>query len=160
VSTVHASCVVFAGTGILIRGASGAGKSVLAHMLIMRHGAELVADDRVTVSVEEGALMARPPGTLAGLLEVRGLGIVKFPYRVESRIDLVLDLLPEAEIPRMPSENDARVRLMGVTLPRICVSSPERSLDILLTITGQSGATVGPDTPLASVRFDGKTDRS
>ena len=159
-STVHASCVLFAGTGILLRGASGAGKSALAHMLIMRHGAELVADDRVALNPEGGLLVARPPETLAGLLEVRGLGIVRFPWQPEARIGLVLDLLPEAEIPRIPSEAEARTCLMGVTLPRVCASSPQRSLDILLTITGQSGAMVGPDTPLASVRFDGKTKRS
>jgi serine kinase of HPr protein (carbohydrate metabolism regulator) len=160
VSTVHASAVLFAGTGVLIRGASGAGKSRLAHALIMRHGAELVADDRVALAEQDGALIARPPENLAGLLEVRGLGIVKFPHLSETRLGLVLDLLPEAEIPRMPDAGQSKIGLLGVTLPRAFAPSPESGLDVLLTIQGQSGASPGPAMGLASSAFDGKTERS
>ena len=128
---------------------------------MVKYGFEavLVADDRVALSAEHGVVMARPAKALAGLIEVRGLGIVRLPYVKEARIDLVLDLLSEAEIPRMPSPEDVTVDLNGVTLPRLAASSPERSLDILLTMFGHSEAALHPDMALASVRFDGKTER-
>jgi HPr kinase/phosphorylase len=161
-STVHASCVSFGGRGILIRGASGAGKSRLAHILILRgplYGFEvrLVADDRVAVTMEDGALIGRPPKILAGLLEVRGLGLIRLPYLPQTRLDLVLDILPEREIPRLPAPEDCEIGLNGVTLPRVFAISPESGLDVLLTINGQSGSLLDPSIALASVRFDGKT---
>jgi HPr kinase/phosphorylase len=161
-STVHASCVSFGGRGILIRGASGAGKSRLAHIMILRgplYGFEvmLVADDRVAVTVEGGILTGRPPEVLAGLLEVRGLGLIRLPYLPQSRLDLVLDLLPEGEIPRLPTPEDCEISLDGVTLPRVFAITPESGLDVLLTISGQSGSLLDPYVALASVTFDGKT---
>ena len=161
-STVHASCVSFGGRGILIRGASGAGKSRLAHILILRgplYGfeAKLVADDRVAVNVEDGALIGRPPEPLAGLLEVRGLGLIRLPYLPQTRLDLVLDLRAEGEIPRLPTAEDCEIGLNGVTLPRVFANSPETGLDVLLTISGESGSMLDPYVALASVRFDGKT---
>ncbi|HSZ10726.1 MAG TPA: hypothetical protein VK759_01030, partial [Rhizomicrobium sp.] len=96
---IHASCVVLgrAGTafgaprdaGILILGESGAGKSELVLQFIAQ-GAVLVADDRVELSVRGGKLIARAPKTLAGLIELRGIGVVKLPYKREARIALVV----------------------------------------------------------------------
>jgi serine kinase of HPr protein (carbohydrate metabolism regulator) len=88
-------------TGILILGASGAGKSTLVLDLLAR-GAALVADDRVELSVHTGRLQACAPAALEGLLEVRGVGIVKLPHTRSVHVDLVVDLVPEGVVPRLP----------------------------------------------------------
>ncbi|WP_222875704.1 HPr kinase/phosphorylase [Terrihabitans soli] len=162
--TIHASCVSFGGIGLLIRGASGAGKSRTAHILINRtplYGVEtrLVADDRVALELRDGALFARPPEPLKGLIEIRGLGLVRLPFLEEMRLGLVLDLLPEDEIPRLPEPADLNAQLEGVSLPRCFSASPECSLDVLLTICGHTDGSLEDHSALASVRFDGKTKR-
>ena len=85
---VHATCVSLYGAGLIIRGPSGAGKSDLALRLIDR-GARLVADDRVDLLVSDNGVIARAPETLAGLLEVRGLGILRVPVLVHNVIRAV-----------------------------------------------------------------------
>ena len=72
---VHATCLSIDDVGLLIRGPSGIGKSDLALRLIDK-GARLVADDRVGLLVSDNHVIARAPATLAGLLEVRGLGML------------------------------------------------------------------------------------
>src|SRR3954453_9015276 len=72
---IHGSCAARKGQGVLLIGEPGSGKSDLL-LRLLDHGFELVADDRV--DVEHGE--ASPPATLAGLLEVRGLGIFRVPY--------------------------------------------------------------------------------
>jgi serine kinase of HPr protein (carbohydrate metabolism regulator) len=106
---IHATCIRLAragrafaapaNTGILLLGPSGAGKSDLALRLIER-GAELVADDRTDLFVERGHLAARAPASIAGYIEVRGLGILELPYADKVRIALVVDL--KRDIARMP----------------------------------------------------------
>lgn len=163
-SSIHASAVRFGGTGVLIRGASGAGKSRLAQMLLLRgglfgHEARLVADDRVLLEELDGRLIARAPEAIAGLIEVRGLGIVRFPHLSDAALDLVIDLVPASDLPRLPTIEELQVTFGGVTLPRAFASSPESGLEILLILKGQSGAVPSRDIALASVRFDGKTER-
>lgn len=162
--TIHASCVTFGGCGILIRGASGSGKSRLAHFLINRaplFGIEsrLVGDDRIALERRDDALFASAPEAIAGLLEVRGLGLIRLPYIKEARLGLVIDLLPETEIPRLPDPEDLSAQLEGVSMPRSFSASPDATLDILLTIYGHSGGSLEDHSALASVRFDGKTKR-
>ena len=106
---IHATCVRVAragkmfgappGAGVLLLGESGAGKSDLALRLIGR-GAELVADDRTELCVWRARLMARVPKPLAGLLEVRGLGIVEIEHSGATAVSLVVDL--SATVTRMP----------------------------------------------------------
>lgn len=84
---VHATCVAREGEGVLLVGPPGVGKSDLALRLIQR-GFDLVADDRVEIA--EG--IARAPPALAGLLEVRGLGIVRLPYQPSARLALLVRL--------------------------------------------------------------------
>ncbi len=96
---IHATCVRFGGAGVLLIGRSGAGKSDLALRLIGR-GAILVADDRCDMSVERDRLVARAPRTIAGLLEVRGVGIVTLPHAPRAAIALVVDLSGRVE--RLP----------------------------------------------------------
>jgi len=91
---LHASCAARGEAGVLILGASGAGKSDLLLRLIDR-GFDLVADDQVLI---EAGQAAAPPN-LAGLVEARGLGIVRLPYRARTALALVVQL---QQSPRMP----------------------------------------------------------
>jgi HPr kinase/phosphorylase len=107
---IHASCVMldraafnFGASprdGILLLGPSGAGKSSVA-LKLLAMGAMLVADDRAELFVHEEVLCARAPAGLSGLLEVRGLGIVKLPYAADARVALAVELGSAAE--RLPA---------------------------------------------------------
>lgn len=117
--TLHASCVVFGEDGILIRGPSGSGKSQLARELLAeaaRSGrfARLVADDRVQVEARHGRLIARALPSTAGLLEVRGLGLVTVDHEPSAVLRLVVDCLDGQPL-RFPEEHD--VVIDGVRLP-------------------------------------------
>ena len=90
-ANIHASCVAIGTQGVLLLGASGAGKSDLALRLIDQ-GAKLVADDRTILFVSRRALHARAPASIKGLLEVRGLGIVELPVRAGVKIALAVRL--------------------------------------------------------------------
>jgi HPr kinase/phosphorylase len=82
-------------------GASGSGKSALAAQLIAL-GAQLVSDDRTEVCAINQSLIASPPSTIAGLIELRGLGIVKLPYCAGSKVCAVIDLSEPATEQRLP----------------------------------------------------------
>jgi serine kinase of HPr protein (carbohydrate metabolism regulator) len=98
---VHASCIRIDACGVLMCGGSGSGKSDLALRMI-HSGASLVADDRVDLARSGGALLARCPAALAGLLEVRGVGILRIPSIQEAQIGLAVDLVPGVEPERLP----------------------------------------------------------
>jgi HPr kinase/phosphorylase len=120
-ATIHGSVVLVGERGILIRGRSGTGKSALALALLAADplGARLVADDRVIVAAENGRLIADVPGKLAGLIEMRGVGIVKVPHVAPVVIRLVVDLAAVDCAPRMPEQDEAVAVVEGVTLPRM-----------------------------------------
>lgn len=99
---IHGSCASRSGDGVLLIGPPGAGKSDLLLRLLGR-GFSLVADDRVEIV----AGMARPVQTLAGLLEVRGLGIVRLPYVPEARLALVVELADTDTRLPLPRRHDA-----------------------------------------------------
>ncbi|WP_156332716.1 MULTISPECIES: HPr kinase/phosphorylase [unclassified Chelatococcus] len=127
--TIHAGCVLVDEAGILIRGASGTGKSRLALALVAGaqasgRFARLVSDDRCSVSASNGRLVARPPAALAGLLEVRGLGLVEMEAEGAAVVRLVVDCDTEAP-ERYPQSTDRTVTVEGVTLPRIRVLAGE-----------------------------------
>lgn len=82
----------------------------------------LVADDRVALSVADERVVASAPDSLAGLLEVRGVGIVRLEHVTSAEIDLVVDLLPLGECPRLPDETEGHVVIEGVSLRRIFVA--------------------------------------
>lgn len=90
-TNIHASCVAVGNKGVLLLGGSGAGKSDLALRLI-DDGARLVADDRTDLWAENGRLLACAPANLAGLIEVRGLGIVRLGHRKQVPIALAVQL--------------------------------------------------------------------
>jgi HPr kinase/phosphorylase len=116
---LHGSAVEWQGSAVLLRGPSGAGKSDLALRLI-DGGAQLVADDQVEISRDGEILLAGPPAALAGLLEVRGLGILRIGHRAPSRLALVVDLVEEELVERLPEA--AQTRLLGVGLPLLRLS--------------------------------------
>jgi serine kinase of HPr protein (carbohydrate metabolism regulator) len=76
---IHATCISLEGLGFLLRGPSGIGKSDLA-LRMMEYNSQLIADDRVDLTLEGGILIAQAPTCLRGLLEVRGVGVIEVPY--------------------------------------------------------------------------------
>jgi len=135
---VHATCIALqAGgrwRGILLRGPSGAGKSDLALRLV-EGGARLVADDQTALARQGRGLVATPPGTLAGLLEVRGIGIVKLgraKLLARATVDLLVDLVPPDCIERLP--DPARETLFDVDLPVLALTPFEASAPVKLRL--------------------------
>lgn len=123
---IHASCVAIGGRAVLLCGASGSGKSDLALRLIDR-GAELVSDDQVLLTRDGDTLRASPPATIAGKIEVRGLGILAMPHRTAMPVSLLIQL--DDPIARMPL--DARSRtLAGIDVPVIALAALEPSAPI------------------------------
>lgn len=101
-------------SAVLLRGASGAGKSDLALRLI-EHGAQLVADDQVLLRRDDKQILAQPPDGLAGLLEVRGLGILRLGHCAPARLSVVIDLVDERLVERLPEP--LQTELLGISLP-------------------------------------------
>jgi HPr kinase/phosphorylase len=134
----HGSCVAHDDAGVLLLGPSGAGKSDLA-LRLLAQGFELVADDQV--DVDDG--FAQAPIALAGLLEVRGLGIVRLPYLSKVRLHLVVELtVPHDRLPA--PERHAELDLPLVRLNALHGSAPDRvalALDCALgRVTQHAGA--------------------
>jgi HPr kinase/phosphorylase len=117
---IHASLVQFNGIGILMRGQSGSGKSQLCLQLIDL-GAKLVADDQVVLEVVNHKLIGLAPIALRGKLEIRGLGIVETPFLEQTEIKLVVDLMPIAQIDRMPEVQELAVEILNQKLPKFCM---------------------------------------
>jgi HPr kinase/phosphorylase len=117
---VHATTVDVAGLGVLIFGEPGAGKSDLALRLIAE-GALLVADDQTEVDIVSDGLRARAPRTIAGLIEVRGLGIVPAPLKRATRLKLAVSLgftmlerIPESRAWSLPGSAEPRIPLLAL----------------------------------------------
>ncbi len=120
--TLHASCVAIGESGILIRGASGAGKSSLAEALISQARARgdfaaWVADDRVVVTALNRRLLAAPHPLIAGRFEARGLGVLRDRHEPGAVLRLVVDLEEDTE--RLPSRGALTAIVAGVALPRL-----------------------------------------
>jgi HPr kinase/phosphorylase len=122
---IHATAVLAGERGVLLRGASGAGKSLLALALIdrvRREGgfAALVADDRVWLEAVNGRLVAQGRAQLAGLCERRGEGLVEAPREPRAVLRLIVDLAERGRPPpRMPETADRYATLCGLALPRL-----------------------------------------
>ncbi len=121
---IHATCVAVSGSGVLLRGPAGSGKSDLALRLI-DGGARLVADDQVALTARDGRLFARPPETIAGNIEARGIGVMTLPHDGEAPVALVIDLVAPDLVERMPEP--ARCRYLGIELPLVALAAFEAS---------------------------------
>lgn len=99
---IHATCVAIGSAGVLLRGPSGAGKSDLALRLI-DGGALLVADDQVLLTRDGDRLVATAPAPIAGLLEIRGVGILRVPTVPAASVALIVDLVPPEQMERLPA---------------------------------------------------------
>lgn len=127
--TIHATAVVIDGRAALLIGPSGSGKSDLALRLIDR-GAALVSDDYTELSPGNDSLLAHAPATIAGQMEVRGIGIVEMPHTTNVPIALVVRL--DARVERMPEA--ATCTLAQRTIPVIAVHPFEASAPIKIEL--------------------------
>jgi HPr kinase/phosphorylase len=148
-ATVHASAVLVENRAVLIRGPSGAGKSRLAFDLILagRAGqipkAVLIGDDRVHLHASKGQLVVRPARELAGLIEIRGLGIRRCEFVNEAVVGLVVDLFAN-DAERLPPQHALQTLVSGVEIPRIPVGSNFAAFPIVvaaLTMAASSSST-------------------
>jgi HPr kinase/phosphorylase len=138
---VHGTCVALGRTAALLRGPSGSGKSDLAlrFLFLARRGPAaleapiLVADDQVCLVRNDGRILAKSPDTIRGKMEVRGVGIAEVKSLMEAELALVVDLMPGAEIERLPDGN-AKARLLGIELPLVGLFPWEASAPIKLAI--------------------------
>ena len=109
---------------VLLRGASGSGKSDLALRLIDA-GARLVADDRTELRRDGTRLIASPPATIAGRMEVRGVGIVPLAHVAECAVGLAVELVAPDRVERLPSAQSRA--WLGVDLPLLALDPFEAS---------------------------------
>lgn len=121
---VHATSVEIGGHAVLIRGPSGSGKSDLGLRLVDQ-GALLVADDQSGLSAENGRLFVSCPPQIAGMLEVRGLGILRLPHRDRVPLALVVDLVAAKDVERLPEPS--RTVFLGIQVPRVALCAFESS---------------------------------
>jgi HPr kinase/phosphorylase len=121
----------------LIRGAAGSGKSRLAWALIdaaasgLIRFARLVADDRVELTASHGRLLIRAPSALAGLIELRGLGVRRLAYEPVAVAGLVIDL-GAADSERIPAPAAQIAEISGIRLPRLPVATGTDALSAVL----------------------------
>ena len=121
---LHATAIALEGRGVLLRGPPGAGKSDLALRLIDA-GARLVADDQSELYRSGDRLIVRVPATIAGLLEVRGVGIFKVDALAEAPVAMIVDLVPAETLERLPARLSETI--LGVALPLIALAPWEAS---------------------------------
>ncbi len=136
-TNLHASCVAVEGEAgwraLLILGPPGAGKSALA-LEMMARGAALVADDRTDVVREGGRLVASAPAAIAGLVEARGVGLLRAPWRDGVEVAAAADL-SATETERLPPRRE--LRLLEVAVPRIlCAGNPGAAAALLALLRG------------------------
>jgi HPr kinase/phosphorylase len=137
--TIHASAVLIGAHAVLIQGPAGSGKSRLALALLQAVDrgalpfARLVGDDRVHIEAAHGRLLVRPAQALAGLIEVRGLGIRRVPYEPLAAVGMVVEL-GQAEAGRLPDPGSQQAEIAGIRLPRLAVAASIDPLPLMLAL--------------------------
>jgi serine kinase of HPr protein (carbohydrate metabolism regulator) len=141
--TLHGTAIAIGASAALITGKSGAGKSDLALRCLATSPsplipvqAHLVADDRVLVSAVDGRLRAEVPESIAGKLEVRGMGIVEVPFLNTADLVLIVELVAPGAVQRLPDPPPRR-EVLGHSLPllQLCPFEASAPLKLLLALT-------------------------
>jgi serine kinase of HPr protein (carbohydrate metabolism regulator) len=154
-ATVHASAVLVGARAVLIRGPSGSGKSRLALDLIaaaqagLLRFARLVGDDRLHLESAGGRLLARPAEALAGLIEVRGVGLRRLAHEPCAVVGWVVDVAA-GDAERMPAAAQGRVEIAGIELPRLAVAAGAAALpQVVAHVTSSPSGLFGEATSKA-----------
>lgn len=142
--TVHATAIAIGETGVLIRGRSGSGKSTLARRLLEhadRAGrfASLISDDRVVLVRSHGRLIAHAVPAIAGLLEVRGAGIIRVPFLPAAVVGLVVDA--DVAPDRLPEDCDKMTDILGARLPRLAAAGMADVPGVVFWLVAQGQST-------------------
>lgn len=137
--TLHATTVSIEGRAVLIEGVSGAGKSDLALRLIDRGGV-LVSDDYSHVQRRGGQVVASPPMTIAGKIEVRGLGIIDMAHVGEAPVALIVAV--GEPVARLPEPGESR-SVLGVEIPLLALDGREASAPIKVELALARTGTLG-----------------
>jgi serine kinase of HPr protein (carbohydrate metabolism regulator) len=136
-ASIHASAVLVGRKAALIRGPAGSGKSQLVWDLLQAAAqgalpfARLVGDDRIHLETQSGQLVVRPAAALAGLIEIRGLGIRRLAYEPLAAVGLVVDLAADDAV-RHPDPEAQQTVIGGVLLPRLAVAAGISALPAVL----------------------------
>ncbi len=142
-ATIHASAVLVGTRAVLLRGPSASGKSRLALELIeaARAGVllftRLVADDRVHLEAAGGRLLARPAAALAGLIEVRGVGLLRMAHEPSAVVGFVVDLAA-ADATRLPAPDQRKADIDGIIVPRLAIAPGATALPLVLAFINSS----------------------
>lgn len=141
---VHGTAIAFGSHGVLLRGRSGSGKSDLAlrcigaaHTLPVQATGEivLIGDDQLLAEAAGDGVLLRPPPTIAGLMEVRGIGIVRMPHCGPVRLALVVDLVARGDVERLPPARQiTQVAGINVPLARLDPFEASAPLKVLLAL--------------------------
>ena len=134
---LHGTCVALGDRAVLLRGASGAGKSDLAYRFLklpIEYSGEalhLIADDQVGLARLGNAIRVSPPATIAGRLELRNIGIVEMPYLTDVELGFIVDLRAQSEIARLPDWTKTE-EILGLPIPIIALAPFEASAPLKL----------------------------
>ncbi len=134
---IHGTSVEVDGAGILLRGPPGSGKSDLALRLISEREARLVADDQVEVALRDGILVARAPETLAGMIEVRGLGIARLDHHPSWAVHLVIELCDT--VARFPEPRHTVIAGCPLPVCRLCATEASAVAKVMLAVQALQG---------------------
>ena len=135
---IQATAVAVNGKAVLLRGPSGSGKSDLALRLIDR-GARLIADDYVTAAENSGQVMLAPPAAIAGMLELRGAGLAKIDYAADVPLALVVDLVPDGEVERMPEPEETSICGARVPVMKLEGLQPSAPIKVEMALAAIAG---------------------
>ena len=136
--TVRGTAVRVNGRGVLLRGPSGSGKSDLALRLIDRGGL-LISDDYVATQGGAEQVFLKPPEAIAGLIELRGAGLAKIDYVSEVPLVLVVELVPDGQVERLPEPDEAVILGHKLPLLRLEGLTPSAPVKLEMAVAVASG---------------------